>query len=75
MFNSSHGKHLSGVNVCFFLLRRSYLPSSLLQVIKILGTEKGKKNKTNLIFVAGNRVLKYSEKSYNMEKSLTSLLK
>ncbi|KAM9462823.1 alanyl-tRNA editing protein Aarsd1 [Clarias gariepinus] len=48
---------------------------SHLQVIKILGTEKGKKNKTNLIFIAGNRVLKYAEKSYNMEKSLTSLLK
>ncbi|KAI4898167.1 hypothetical protein NFI96_016253 [Prochilodus magdalenae] len=48
---------------------------SHLQVIKILGTEKGKKNKTNLIFIAGNRVLKYAEKSYNTEKSLTSLLK
>ncbi|XP_051529721.1 alanyl-tRNA editing protein Aarsd1 [Myxocyprinus asiaticus] len=48
---------------------------SHLQVIKILGTEKGKKNKTNLIFLVGNRVLKYAEKSYNIEKSLTSLLK
>uniref|UniRef100_A0A673FWQ9 Alanyl-tRNA editing protein Aarsd1-like n=1 Tax=Sinocyclocheilus rhinocerous TaxID=307959 RepID=A0A673FWQ9_9TELE len=48
---------------------------SHLQVIKILGTEKGKKNKTNLIFLAGNRVLKYAEKSYNIEKSLTALLK
>ncbi|KAG7325540.1 hypothetical protein KOW79_011856 [Hemibagrus wyckioides] len=48
---------------------------SHLQVIKILGTEKGKKTKTNLIFIAGNRVLRYAEKSYNTEKSLTSLLK
>ncbi|XP_036387630.1 alanyl-tRNA editing protein Aarsd1 [Megalops cyprinoides] len=48
---------------------------SHLQVIKILGTEKGKKNKTNLIFLAGNRVLKYAEKSYSIERSLTSLLK
>uniref|UniRef100_A0A8C1SBY3 Alanyl-tRNA synthetase domain containing 1 n=1 Tax=Cyprinus carpio TaxID=7962 RepID=A0A8C1SBY3_CYPCA len=48
---------------------------SHLQVIKILGTEKGKKNKTNLIFIAGNRVLKYAEKSYSIEKSLTGLLK
>uniref|UniRef100_A0AAR2M176 Alanyl-tRNA synthetase domain containing 1 n=1 Tax=Pygocentrus nattereri TaxID=42514 RepID=A0AAR2M176_PYGNA len=48
---------------------------SHLQVIKILGTEKGKKNKTNLIFIAGNRVLKYAEKSYSTEKSLTALLK
>ncbi|XP_051770646.1 alanyl-tRNA editing protein Aarsd1 [Ctenopharyngodon idella] len=48
---------------------------SHLQVIKILGTEKGKKNKTNLIFIAGNRVLKYAEKSYSIEKSLTVLLK
>ncbi|TSK14540.1 Alanyl-tRNA editing protein Aarsd1 [Bagarius yarrelli] len=48
---------------------------SHLQVIKILGTEKGKKNKTNLIFIAGHRVLKCAEKSYNTEKLLTSLLK
>nr|XP_055031808.1 alanyl-tRNA editing protein Aarsd1 isoform X1 [Misgurnus anguillicaudatus] len=48
---------------------------SHLQVIKILGTEKGKKNKTNLIFIAGNRVLKYAERSYSIEKSLTGLLK
>ncbi|KAM9716081.1 alanyl-tRNA editing protein Aarsd1 [Menidia menidia] len=46
-----------------------------LQVIKLLGTEKGKKNKTNLIFLAGNRVLKYAEKSYSTERSLVSLLK
>uniref|UniRef100_A0A8C9ZUJ8 Alanyl-tRNA synthetase domain containing 1 n=1 Tax=Sander lucioperca TaxID=283035 RepID=A0A8C9ZUJ8_SANLU len=43
---------------------------SQLQVIKLLGTEKGKKNKTNLIFLAGNRVLKYAEKSYSTERSL-----
>ncbi|KAM9832683.1 alanyl-tRNA editing protein Aarsd1 [Neosynchiropus ocellatus] len=48
---------------------------SHLQVIKVLGTEKGKKNKTNLIFLAGNRVLKYAEKSYSTERSLVSLLK
>ncbi|XP_056153059.1 alanyl-tRNA editing protein Aarsd1 [Lampris incognitus] len=48
---------------------------SHLQMIKLLGTEKGKKNKTNLIFVAGNRVLKYAEKSYSRERSLVSLLK
>lgn len=46
-----------------------------LQVIKILGTEKGKKNKTNLIFLAGNRVLKWMERSYGTEKALTTLLK
>ncbi|XP_033911728.3 alanyl-tRNA editing protein Aarsd1 isoform X1 [Acipenser ruthenus] len=48
---------------------------SHLQAIKILGTEKGKKNKTNLIFVAGSRVLKYAERSYSVERALTSLLK
>ena len=47
----------------------------MLQVIKLLGTEKGKKNKTNLIFLAGHRVLKYAEKSYGTERSLVSLLK
>lgn len=44
-------------------------------MIKLLGTEKGKKNKTNLIFLAGNRVLKYAEKSFSAERSLVSLLK
>ncbi|KAH0626985.1 hypothetical protein JD844_002333 [Phrynosoma platyrhinos] len=46
-----------------------------LQVIKLLGTEKGKKNKTNLIFLAGNRVLKTLERNHATEKALTSLLK
>ncbi|XP_077108178.1 alanyl-tRNA editing protein Aarsd1 isoform X2 [Ranitomeya variabilis] len=46
-----------------------------LQVIKILGTEKGKKNKTNLVFLTGERVLKYAARSYSVEKSLTALLK
>uniref|UniRef100_A0AAY4C3Q3 Threonyl/alanyl tRNA synthetase SAD domain-containing protein n=1 Tax=Denticeps clupeoides TaxID=299321 RepID=A0AAY4C3Q3_9TELE len=48
---------------------------SHLQAIKVLGMEKGKKNKTNLVFIAGNRVLKYAERSYNTEKSLISLFK
>ncbi|CAO2645449.1 Alanyl-tRNA editing protein Aarsd1, partial [Lemmus lemmus] len=46
-----------------------------LQVIKILGTEKGKKNKSNLIFLAGHRVLKWMERSHGREKALTTLLK
>ncbi|MBN3308747.1 AASD1 protein, partial [Amia calva] len=48
---------------------------SHLQMIKILGTEKGKKNKTNLIFLAGRRVLKFVERSFSTERALTSLLK
>lgn len=47
----------------------------LFKVIKLLGVEKGKKNKTNLVFLAGNRVLKSIEQSHNTEKALTSLLK
>uniref|UniRef100_A0A667HST0 Threonyl/alanyl tRNA synthetase SAD domain-containing protein n=1 Tax=Lynx canadensis TaxID=61383 RepID=A0A667HST0_LYNCA len=46
-----------------------------LQVIKILGTEKGKKNKTNLAFLAGNRVAEVMERSHGTEKALTTLLK
>ncbi|XP_062988647.1 putative protein PTGES3L isoform X1 [Elgaria multicarinata webbii] len=46
-----------------------------LQVIKLLGTEKGKRNKTNLVFLAGNRVLKALERSYSTEKAMTTLLK
>lgn len=47
----------------------------LFKVIKLLDVEKGKKNKTNLVFLAGNRVLKSIEQSHNTEKALTSLLK
>ena len=47
----------------------------LFKVIKLLGTEKGKKNKTNLVFLTGNRVLKSIEQSHSTEKALTSLLK
>ncbi|XP_023573709.1 alanyl-tRNA editing protein Aarsd1 [Octodon degus] len=46
-----------------------------LQVIKILGTEKGKKNKTNLFFLAGQRVLQWVQRSHAREKALTALLK
>ncbi|KFO72112.1 Alanyl-tRNA editing protein Aarsd1-B, partial [Cuculus canorus] len=46
-----------------------------LQVIKLLGTEKGKKNKTTLVFLAGNRVLKSIGQSHSTEKALTTLLK
>uniref|UniRef100_A0A8C2W1Z8 Alanyl-tRNA synthetase domain containing 1 n=1 Tax=Chinchilla lanigera TaxID=34839 RepID=A0A8C2W1Z8_CHILA len=46
-----------------------------LQVIKILGTEKGKKNKTNLLFLAGQRVLQWVQRSHATEKALTALLK
>ncbi|XP_070536570.1 alanyl-tRNA editing protein Aarsd1-like [Ptychodera flava] len=48
---------------------------SQLQVIKILGVEKGKKNKTNLIYLTGNRVLNYLGKCYNTEKALCTALK
>lgn len=56
--------NLSHQGVCF-----------LFKVIKLLGTEKGKKNKTNLVFLAGNRVLKSVERSHSIEKALTLLLK
>ncbi|XP_018431118.1 PREDICTED: alanyl-tRNA editing protein Aarsd1 [Nanorana parkeri] len=46
-----------------------------LQAVKILGTEKGKKNKTNLLFMAGGRLLQYAGRSYGAQRSLTALLK
>ena len=46
-----------------------------LQVIKLLSAEKGKKGKTNVYFLAGNRVLNYIKKSYACEKELTKHLK
>eukprot|EP00057_Strongylocentrotus_purpuratus_P032230 XP_787006.2 PREDICTED: alanyl-tRNA editing protein Aarsd1-B [Strongylocentrotus purpuratus] len=48
---------------------------SHLQAIKLLGAEKGKKGKTNLYFLAGNRVLSYLGKCYNNEKALNLSLK
>ncbi|XP_076366907.1 alanyl-tRNA editing protein Aarsd1-B isoform X2 [Tachypleus tridentatus] len=48
---------------------------SHLQVIKLLYVEKGKRNKTNLYFLVGERVLKYITISVDKEKSLTTLLK
>ncbi|XP_010618579.1 alanyl-tRNA editing protein Aarsd1 [Fukomys damarensis] len=47
----------------------------LCAVIKLLGTEKGKKSKANLLFLAGHRVLKWVERSHASEKALTALLK
>uniref|UniRef100_F6S764 Alanyl-tRNA synthetase domain containing 1 n=2 Tax=Ornithorhynchus anatinus TaxID=9258 RepID=F6S764_ORNAN len=46
-----------------------------LQVIKLLGVEKGKKNRTNLVFLAGGRVLQAVERSYGRERALTGRLK
>ncbi len=46
-----------------------------LQAIKLLGTAKGNKGKTQLHFVAGGRVLKYLGLTVKREKSLTALLK
>uniref|UniRef100_A0A0B7API4 Threonyl/alanyl tRNA synthetase SAD domain-containing protein n=1 Tax=Arion vulgaris TaxID=1028688 RepID=A0A0B7API4_9EUPU len=48
---------------------------SQIQAIKVLGAEKGKKNKMNLLFLAGSRLLKYVGQSFNREKTLTGILK
>ncbi|XP_038046447.1 alanyl-tRNA editing protein Aarsd1-B-like isoform X2 [Patiria miniata] len=48
---------------------------SHLQSIKLLGAEKGKKNKTNLYFLAGDRLLNYLGKCLANEKLLTGFLK
>ncbi|CAG2105383.1 unnamed protein product [Medioppia subpectinata] len=48
---------------------------SHLQSIKLLSAEKGKKNKTNVYFLSGNRVLSYLDKCYKREKALISSLK
>lgn len=48
---------------------------SQLQTIKILRVEKGKKNKSNLHFVAGGRVLRLLSLCLQREQKLTSLLK
>uniref|UniRef100_A0A224XPM8 Alanyl-transfer RNA synthetases family profile domain-containing protein n=1 Tax=Panstrongylus lignarius TaxID=156445 RepID=A0A224XPM8_9HEMI len=48
---------------------------SQLQVVKLMGCEKGKKNKINVNFLVGNRVLKRFEKMYKNELSLNLLLR
>lgn len=44
-------------------------------MIKITGVEPGKKGKTNLKFLVGNRVTKTLQKMLDREKALTGLLK
>ena len=48
---------------------------SHLQIIKLLQVEKGKKGKSNLYFLAGNRVSKYVEEKWSMDKNITKSLK
>ncbi|KAE8740234.1 hypothetical protein FOCC_FOCC014260 [Frankliniella occidentalis] len=47
---------------------------SQLQMIKLTGVEKGKKNKTKLSFLSGNRVLKKMEEFLVRETALSNLL-
>ncbi|CAB3220365.1 unnamed protein product [Arctia plantaginis] len=48
---------------------------SQLQVIKLIGAEPGKKGKTNLKFLVGNRVTRTMQQMLDREKALTGLLK
>jgi len=48
---------------------------SQLQTIKLLRIEKGKKNKLNLYFLAGGRVLRQLSACLRREHQLTALLK
>lgn len=48
---------------------------SHLQFIKLLHTEKGKKNKTNLFFICGNRVQAFMNRSLERERQLTKIFK
>ncbi|PSN34908.1 Alanyl-tRNA editing protein Aarsd1-B [Blattella germanica] len=48
---------------------------SQLQAIKLLRVEKGKKDKSNLYFLAGSRVLQYLGGCLQREQKLTALLK
>ena len=48
---------------------------SHLHALKVLGAEKGKKGRVNLLFVVGNRVLEWVGRSYEKDKALTTYLK
>ncbi|GBP08733.1 Alanyl-tRNA editing protein Aarsd1 [Eumeta japonica] len=51
------------------------LPERWKKVIKLLSAEPGKKGKTNLRFLVGNRVTKTLQKMLDREKAMTALLK
>ena len=55
--------------------KKPCLRFSQLQVIKLLKAEPGKKNKINLRFLVGSRVVKNFQKSLEREQALTGLLK
>lgn len=48
--------------------------TSELQAIKLMYTEKGKRNRTNLYFIAGDRVLGFARRSVFRDRKLTQLL-
>ena len=48
---------------------------SVVQCIKMLGFEKAKKNKNNISFLVGERVMTYVERTVQLNKQLTALLK
>lgn len=45
------------------------------QAVKLLAAESGKKGRINLVFLAGDRVLRYLATCYEREKVFTQLLK
>jgi alanyl-tRNA synthetase len=47
---------------------------SQLQVVKLLSVEKGKKGKTLLYFLVGDRVVRYLQRCYEREQKLTQVL-
>ena len=49
--------------------------SSFFQSIKLTGFEKPKKGKTLITFLAGERVLRFVQKTLELNKQLTAMLK
>lgn len=45
------------------------------QAVKLLYAEKGKKNKTNVFFLVGDRILNYVAENVVKDKTLTEYLK
>lgn len=71
----THVSNLSHLQVLNVNVVNRYSIWTHFQAIKLLYTEKGKKNKTNLYFIAGNRVLSYLDKCVKRDKLLTTVLK
>ena len=59
----------------FRLNHSSVITITLSQLVKLLSVEKGKKGKSQLNFLVGDRVRRYLESCHRRERQLTDILR